>query len=627
MGTFRPGAARSRRRRFAVSARILPQVDTIDNRAAPEQPVPPSRPRLVAVPGVLALLVLLAGHARRDLARRHRVDGDPVLGQLERHDLREPAEPVLRGRVGAAALERDVLVDGLVVADASIMPTIPAVPPNMTVIMTVEGLRCGGTCWPSARRNTIARASGESYTIAVAGRLVAYLSDDIHWTRSIPGPGLDSFVFMATAAPEPDHQAEIPGTGVQLTREPAGADPERSGTDPCTGGTTVRRYDRRVGRIETDLLIKGERVAGQGPSLDVENPFTEEPVATVGSASGEQLDAGLADPQLLEQVVHGQLRIAVREVRRYVLEGRARASRVGRLVDHVRPPVGGRLPQPLDDHADGGRPAQREAVRGKPENNNRVEYSFELDGPHDDPNSIIRLVPRVRNAPLSLLVAEYMILANQLWGGLLAEHNVPGIYRSQQFMRTRMSTTPGPHESIGVPQYIWSTSPLRRYVDLINQGQILAAAEHGISARLAAPFQPKDADLYAIIGAFESQYTQWSDYQSSLERFWCLRWLQQNDIKQVQASFIKEDLVRLTNAPLVLHVPGLPALERGQDRHPELLGALADVAEEPLDLLPLRLAALGHESVLGQRGERLVQVDVALARILLGGDANPPTVD
>ncbi|HCB1211973.1 TPA: hypothetical protein MYN70_005688, partial [Klebsiella pneumoniae] len=102
-------------------------------------------------------------------------------------------------------------------------------------------------------------------------------------------------------------------------------------------------------------------------------------------------------------------------------------------------------------------------------------------------------------------------------------------------------------------------------------GQILAAAEHGISARLAAPFQPKDADLYAIIGAFESQYTQWSDYQSSLERFWCLRWLQQNDIKQVQASFIKEDLVRLTNAPLVLHVPGLPALERGQEVTLDLL--------------------------------------------------------
>lgn len=215
--------------------------------------------------------------------------------------------------------------------------------------------------------------------------------------------------------------------------------------------------------------------------------------------------------------------------------------------------------------------AQREAVRGKPENNSRVEYTFELDGPHDDPDSVIRLVPRVRNAPLSLLVAEYMILANQLWGGLLAEHNVPGIYRSQQFMRTRMSTTPAPHESIGVPQYTWSTSPLRRYVDLINQGQILAAAEHGISARLAAPFQPKDADLFAIIGAFEGQYAQWADYQSSLERYWCLRWLQQNGITQARAAYIKEDLVRLNDAPLVLHVPGLPALERGQEVTIDLL--------------------------------------------------------
>src|SRR5690606_31196006 len=44
--------------------------------------------------------------------------------------------------------------------------------------------------------------------------------------------------------------------------------------------------------------------------------------------------------------------------------------------------------------------AQREAVRGKPENNNRIDYSFVLEGPHDDPESRVRLVPRRRNAPL-----------------------------------------------------------------------------------------------------------------------------------------------------------------------------------------------------------------------------------
>jgi exoribonuclease-2 len=216
--------------------------------------------------------------------------------------------------------------------------------------------------------------------------------------------------------------------------------------------------------------------------------------------------------------------------------------------------------------------AQRELVRGKPENNNRVEYSFALEGPHDNPDTLVRLVPRRRNAPLDRLVAEYMIFANNHWGGLLAQHGVPGIYRSQQTGRVRMSTHALPHESIGVPQYAWSTSPLRRYIDLINQGQILAAAEHGISARLVAPFKPKDADLFAIIGAFDAQYSAWNDYQSSMERYWCLRWLQQQDMRTVQASVIRDDLVRLENAPLVTRVAGLPELERGHIVTLDILG-------------------------------------------------------
>ena len=43
-----------------------------------------------------------------------------------------------------------------------------------------------------------------------------------------------------------------------------------------------------------ELLIGGERVAGQGETLEVENPFTEEVAGTVGIASAEQLDAAIA---------------------------------------------------------------------------------------------------------------------------------------------------------------------------------------------------------------------------------------------------------------------------------------------------------------------------------------------
>ncbi|MFV0282366.1 MAG: ribonuclease catalytic domain-containing protein [Castellaniella sp.] len=208
--------------------------------------------------------------------------------------------------------------------------------------------------------------------------------------------------------------------------------------------------------------------------------------------------------------------------------------------------------------------AVRDRARGRPENNNRIEYNFEIDGPPDDPDSIVRLVPRQRNAPLDRLVAEYMILTNTQWGALLARHGVPGIYRSQQAGRTRMSTQALPHESIAVPQYLWSTSPLRRYVDLINQSQIMAAAEHGVSARLAAPFKPKDADLFALIGAFDSQYTLWGEFQSSMERYWCIRWLQQQGMKEVLAHVLRENLVRLACAPFVTRINGLPEFERGQ---------------------------------------------------------------
>lgn len=216
--------------------------------------------------------------------------------------------------------------------------------------------------------------------------------------------------------------------------------------------------------------------------------------------------------------------------------------------------------------------AQRDAVRGKPENNSRVEYSFYLDGNPDDPDTPVRLVPRQRNAPLDRLVAEYMILANNVWGGLLNQHGVPGIYRSQQMGRVRMSTQALPHEAIGVPQYAWCTSPLRRYVDLVNQWQLIAAVEHGVSARLVAPFKPRDADLFAIIGAFDAQYAAWNDFQNNIERYWCLRWLQQQGITRVVANVLRDDLVRLSNAPLVTRVGGMPELERGTAVELDILG-------------------------------------------------------
>ena len=209
--------------------------------------------------------------------------------------------------------------------------------------------------------------------------------------------------------------------------------------------------------------------------------------------------------------------------------------------------------------------ARREAVRGRPEPIGRIDYGIELDfdGDAPDEHARVRIKPRRRGSPLDLIVAELMILANSHWGGWLEKQRIPAIYRSQQRVwganRVKMSTTPAPHEGMGVSHYAWSTSPLRRYVDLVNQRQLISAA-------LGQPpvYAPNDADLFAIVSAFDSAYTGYADFQSRLERYWCLRWLQQNDLRRIEATVVKEDLLRLDGLPMLTRLPGLPALPRGQ---------------------------------------------------------------
>ncbi len=213
--------------------------------------------------------------------------------------------------------------------------------------------------------------------------------------------------------------------------------------------------------------------------------------------------------------------------------------------------------------------AQREVARGKPENFNRPDYNFRLtsDGGEPAGDEPVMISTRQRGAPLDLIVAEAMILANSTWGGWLAEHGVPGIYRSQASLlpgvKVRMGTKPAPHAGMGVAQYAWSTSPLRRYVDLVNQWQIIACARHGRTAALAAPFKPKDTALFAVISAFDAAYAEYNGFQQQIERYWTLRWLQQNAVAELDAAVMKDGLVRAETLPLVFRVPGAESLPRG----------------------------------------------------------------
>lgn len=227
---------------------------------------------------------------------------------------------------------------------------------------------------------------------------------------------------------------------------------------------------------------------------------------------------------------------------------------------------------------------RREQVRGKPETFNRPDYNFRLlDVKGDEPrgDETVQISVRQRGAPLDLIVAEAMILANSHWGSWLSELGVPAIYRSQASLapgvKVRMGTKALPHAGIGVKSYAWSTSPLRRYTDLVNQWQIIAAVRHGTTAALAAPFKPKDAELFSVISAFDAAYTAYNGYQASMERFWTLRHVQQQSMTELEATVFKEGLVRADSLPLVLPVLGAQSLPRGA-RVRVRLGAIDEIA-------------------------------------------------
>lgn len=214
-----------------------------------------------------------------------------------------------------------------------------------------------------------------------------------------------------------------------------------------------------------------------------------------------------------------------------------------------------------------------EMLRGKSADNStqQIDYNFYVENDH------ITISNRLRGSPIDKVVSELMILVNSSWGKLLADNDVAGIYRTQNNGKVKMSTVAAPHQGLGVAQYMWSSSPLRRYVDLVNQRQIISLLQN------ADPVYGKnDTKLFAILRDFDAAYTLYNDFQRQMERYWCLRWLLQEKMQQSEVLVLRENLVRLSEIPLVGRIPSLPEL-------PPNSRAVLEIGE--IDLLDLSFNA------------------------------------
>jgi len=197
---------------------------------------------------------------------------------------------------------------------------------------------------------------------------------------------------------------------------------------------------------------------------------------------------------------------------------------------------------------------KQEKLRGKESDSqaNQVDYNFVVD------NDRVAITERRRGSPIDKVVSELMIFANAEWGRQLAEAGIAGIYRSKGNGKVRMSLSPAPHQGLGVAQYAWSSSPMRRYVDLINQRQLIALVSG------TAPVYTRESDAILIaMRDFELTYAAYAEFQRGMERYWCLRWLQQEALSEADGVVLKENLVKFDRLPLTVRVPSLPDLSCG----------------------------------------------------------------
>lgn len=192
-----------------------------------------------------------------------------------------------------------------------------------------------------------------------------------------------------------------------------------------------------------------------------------------------------------------------------------------------------------------------EAARGKPADNStqQVDYNFQVQ---DDR---ITISERRRGSPIDKVVSELMIFVNSEWGKLLAAHDVAGIYRTQNNGKVKMSTVPAPHQGLGVAQYLWASSPLRRYVDFINQRQIITLLRDEPPA-----YTQNDTALFTAMQNFDAAYAVYNEFQRGMERYWCLRWLLQENVHHAEALVMRDNLVKLVRIPLYGRIPSLPEL-------------------------------------------------------------------
>ena len=173
---------------------------------------------------------------------------------------------------------------------------------------------------------------------------------------------------------------------------------------------------------------------------------------------------------------------------------------------------------------------------------------------HNGGGPSFELVPQ--DTPSRMIIAEFMILYNRLFACFCREHRIPILFRAQAepserlmpneeaylyyvFQQRRklsplvIDTSPKPHSTLGLDAYTHSTSPIRRYLDLVAQRQMGHFLMHG------KPFYDEKR-LDEIRLSVEPVIKELMKVKRNRIRYWVLKYLQQHRNEKYAALVLYE---------------------------------------------------------------------------------------
>ena len=159
------------------------------------------------------------------------------------------------------------------------------------------------------------------------------------------------------------------------------------------------------------------------------------------------------------------------------------------------------------------------------------------------------------DTPARTLISEMMILANSEAARYLADRIVPGLFRSQPILKTRLVhgedddlylnikqrkqiprgellTSPLPHSGLGVAQYTTVTSPIRRLLDLVMQHQI-----NSVVRRLPPCFTDDMCNDFATV--INRTLAATNAVKQQRHRYWLLKYLEERRGHLIDAIVIE----------------------------------------------------------------------------------------